>query len=400
MLSVGHAGFVYAPVTKAMVSMVILTTVFGSIISSQSRLTLHYEAVRHSYQLWRVLTHHFVFSTPGELLFGMVLMYYFRQFERHVGSSKFCFNLTIVSLLYTGLLLLVQWLCFRYLIEYQQQHHHHATTVTDIIAIASGPYAFIMMTVVQFIFETPRIYHFQLFKLVHLSDKTLPFLTVVQLLLSNPPASLTSAACAAVAALTYRIVVHALGLDPYLDFPQPLVAFASTSILPWLNTSPPSNAVSSAAARRQRAAARYARVTAAVNELLDTPTIHIPHHASLQQRHQQRRDNNQGGDDGNHHQATDDHHHNTREQQSQYDEQDPNEISPTTIPTSQQQQNATNNSTTTTTTTETPLRMIISADHVNTLAAMGFARNDVIAALHRTHNNVQAATEILLRNSS
>lgn len=378
--------------------MVILTTVFGSIISSQSRLTLHYEAVRHSYQFWRVFTHHFVFSTPGELLFGMVLMYYFRQFERHIGSSKFCFNLTIVSLLYTSLLLLVQWLCFQYLVEYQQQHqpHHHAITVTDIIAIASGPYAFILMTVVQFIFETPRIYHFQLFKLVHLSDKTLPFLTVIQLLLSNPPASLMSAACAAVAAVTYRILVHALGLDSYLDFPQPLVAFASTSILPWLNTSPPSNAMSSAAARRQRAAARYARVTAAVNELLDTPTMHPPHHASLQQRHEQRRGNNQGGDDDGNHHATDDHHHNARQQQPQYDEQQElNEIPLTTTPTSQQQ-NTTNNSTT----TEAPLRMVVSADHVNTLTAMGFARNDAIAALHRTHDNVQAATEILLRNSS
>jgi hypothetical protein len=40
-------------------------------------------------ELWRLLTSSLCFTTPGEALFGLVLLYQFRVFERQLGSSKF-----------------------------------------------------------------------------------------------------------------------------------------------------------------------------------------------------------------------------------------------------------------------------------------------------------------------
>lgn len=305
MLSVGHAGFVYAPLTKSMVCGVVLLTVFGSIIGSQSRLTLHYEAVTRSYQVWRLISHHFVFSTPGELLFGLVLMYYYRQFERHNGTSKFCFNFLVIAFVYTWILLYI------------------SSSIN--IAFASGPYAFIMMVVMQFIFETPRIFHFRIFHIAHLSDKTLPYLVIVQFLMSNSPASLLSASVAAAVVLAFRLVSVMVG--PHFDFPQPMISFASSYILPWLSTTPRTSASTVSLARRHRAAARYARVTAAVNEILESPE------SAVADEHEDR-------------------------------------------------------------------RPVVSSDHVNMLLAMGFSRNDSISALQQTGDNVQAATELLLRNTN
>jgi hypothetical protein len=41
------------------------------------------------FQLWRLATNHFFFTSPGEVLFGLILFYYFRLFERQMGSAKF-----------------------------------------------------------------------------------------------------------------------------------------------------------------------------------------------------------------------------------------------------------------------------------------------------------------------
>ena len=40
-------------------------------------------------QLWRLVTAPFVFSSTPELLFGLYLLYFFRVFERQIGSNKY-----------------------------------------------------------------------------------------------------------------------------------------------------------------------------------------------------------------------------------------------------------------------------------------------------------------------
>jgi membrane associated rhomboid family serine protease len=40
-------------------------------------------------QLWKLIGSVFAFSSTPELLFGLYLLYYFRVFERQIGSNKY-----------------------------------------------------------------------------------------------------------------------------------------------------------------------------------------------------------------------------------------------------------------------------------------------------------------------
>lgn len=225
MLSAGPPGFVHAPVTKAVIGLVVLATVFGSILDSHTRLTLRVSDVIHNFQVWRLITHNFVFTTPGELLFGTVLLYYFRLFERQMGSSRYAAYAIITTTLSTMFLCLCQ-LFFQSLIP------------------ASGPYALIFASLIHFYFETPKIYHFQILGSVRLSDKSFAYLLALQLLCSSPPRSLLSGLTAVVSGILYRL--------PFVkdrDLPESLTAVCSTYVLPLLGTSPRASRTRS---RRQR----------------------------------------------------------------------------------------------------------------------------------------------------
>lgn len=214
MLHAGHPGFVHAPVTKAIVALVVVSTVFGSILSSQTRLTLNLPDVTHNLQLWRLLTHNFVFTTPGELIFGIVLLYYFRQFERQMGSARFASFFLITATLSTVFLSLFQ--------------------LTFPVAVpAPGPYALIFASLIHFFFETPKIYHFQLLGTLHFSDKFFAYLLAAQLIASRPPRSLLSTLAALLAGIIYRLPILRERSLP--DF---LIASCSTYILPLLGTNP------------------------------------------------------------------------------------------------------------------------------------------------------------------
>lgn len=306
MLNAGQAGFVNAPVTKTIVATVVLITVFGSVIESQARFTLHIDAVLRAFQFWRLFTHHLVFTTPGELLFGVVLLYFFRQFERQLGSSRYAALALTTSSIYTVLLFTLQMIDVR-------------------LTAASGPYSLIFASLIHFFFETPKIYHFQLLGILDLSDKTFIYLLAIQLVFSMPPRSFISCVSALIAGILFRIPV----MRNNADIPEPIVQFFSAHVLPWLGTAPRHPVF-----RRSRSAARQARVTAAVNGLLDASA---------------RTQDAQAGD----------------------------EIVPDTV----------------------VVEDVID-EHVEMLVSMGFSRENSIAALRRTRNDVQAATEILLRGTN
>lgn len=224
MLYSGQAGFYNTPVTKVVIALVVTTTLFGSILGSQKRLVLDLAEAFGNYQLWRLVTHHFVFSTPGELLFGVVLLYYFRQFERQMGSAKFAGFVTFATTFYTGALCTILSLF----------PNNGASNVS-----ISGPYAIIFAEIVHFIFATPALYTFQLVGFLGFSDKSFPYLLALQLALSAPSRSLLPVCISLVAGLLLRISI----LEKRLQYvyPQPVVNLVSSLILPLLNTVPPAS---------------------------------------------------------------------------------------------------------------------------------------------------------------
>ncbi|KAF3577034.1 hypothetical protein DY000_02028445, partial [Brassica cretica] len=87
----GPSGFNNAPVTRAFVITSVLFTVFFGIRGgggSSSKLALSYQDVFEKFRIWKLIKSSFAFSSTSELLFGVYLLYYFRVFERQIGSNK------------------------------------------------------------------------------------------------------------------------------------------------------------------------------------------------------------------------------------------------------------------------------------------------------------------------
>lgn len=42
-----------------------------------------------NFRLWKLIVSIFAFSSAPELMFGLYLLYYFRVFERQIGSNKY-----------------------------------------------------------------------------------------------------------------------------------------------------------------------------------------------------------------------------------------------------------------------------------------------------------------------
>lgn len=47
------------------------------------------QSVYEKLSVWRLITSLFAFSSTPELIFGAALLYYFRVFERQIGSNKY-----------------------------------------------------------------------------------------------------------------------------------------------------------------------------------------------------------------------------------------------------------------------------------------------------------------------
>ena len=228
MLNAWRPGFTHAPVTKIIITAVVLCTVFSSIIGSRPRLILLLNPVKDG-QIWRLLTHNLIFTTPGELLFGVVLLYYFRQLERQLGSSRFAAFAISVTSFYSLLLLWIQ-------------------LSNPSFLSASGPYALILASLIHYFYEAPKIYHFQILGTFSLSDKSFIYMATFQFIICYPPLSFTSFLAAIIAGLIFRI--------PFIrhnaDMPDTLVSLSTTYLLPLLGTSPPSSSQSRPSTARLR----------------------------------------------------------------------------------------------------------------------------------------------------
>ncbi|EFJ44592.1 hypothetical protein VOLCADRAFT_118724, partial [Volvox carteri f. nagariensis] len=95
----------HAPVSKGL----IFATAGASILSQAAR------ASRRTQLVPAALSHALVFRSPAELVFGTLLMYYFRILEREAGPSKFAAFAAISTFLSS----LLQWAVFVYVLGLQ-----------------------------------------------------------------------------------------------------------------------------------------------------------------------------------------------------------------------------------------------------------------------------------------
>ncbi|CAN7007121.1 unnamed protein product [Brassica oleracea var. botrytis] len=183
-----------APVTRAFVITSVLFTVFFGIRGggggSSSKLALSYQDVFEKFRIWKLIKSSFAFSSTSELLFGVYLLYYFRVFERQIGSNKHS-----VFILFSGFVSLIL-----------------QTLVLSLFKanlLTSGPYALIFASFVPFYLDIPVSKRFNVFGL-HFSDKSFIYLAGVQLLLSSWKRSMLPGICGIIAGSLYRLNIFGI----------------------------------------------------------------------------------------------------------------------------------------------------------------------------------------------
>uniref|UniRef100_A0A1J3FS35 Ubiquitin-associated domain-containing protein 2 n=1 Tax=Noccaea caerulescens TaxID=107243 RepID=A0A1J3FS35_NOCCA len=209
----GPSGFNNAPITRACVITCALFTVFFGIRGGSSKLSLSYQDL-FEFRLWKSILWASAFSSTSELLFGLYLMYYFRVFERQIGSNKYW-----IFIFFSG----------------------SASLILEIIMLSlfkgnlvtSGPYALIFASFVPFYLDIPVLKRFRVLG-INFSDKSFIYLAGLQLLLSSWKRSIFPGICGIVAGSLYRLNIFGIRKAKLPDFIASL--FSSHSQAPRMTT--------------------------------------------------------------------------------------------------------------------------------------------------------------------
>ncbi|XAR71457.1 hypothetical protein NMG60_11028720 [Bertholletia excelsa] len=203
----GPSGFNNAPVTRTFVIVCAVFTIIFGIQGHSSRLGLSYQDIFKKLQVWKLIVSTFAFSSTPELVFGLYLLYYFRVFERQIGSNKYSVFLlfsVIASLLFEVLALAL-------------------LKDPTLNTLKSGPYGFIFSSFVPFYLDIPVSTRFRVFGL-RFSDKSFIYLAGLQLLLSSWKSSLFPGICGILAGSLYRLNILRIRS---LKFPGFIASFFS-----------------------------------------------------------------------------------------------------------------------------------------------------------------------------
>ncbi|KAG9454872.1 hypothetical protein H6P81_007776 [Aristolochia fimbriata] len=215
----GPSGFHNAPVTRTFVIACGLLTIFAGIQGRASSLGLSYQDIYQKLHLWRLIISAFAFSSTPELMFGLYLLYYFRVFERQIGSNKY--SVFILFSLLTATLFEVLALAL-------------LKDPTSKL-VASGPYSLIFSSFVPFYFDIPVSTRFRIFGF-RFSDKSFIYLAGLQLLLSSWKRSLLPGICGILAGSIYRLNMFHIRRAKFPDF---IASFLSR--LSWPSLGAPSS---------------------------------------------------------------------------------------------------------------------------------------------------------------
>ncbi|WJX78191.1 Rhomboid-like protein 20, variant 2 [Trifolium repens] len=201
MMNGGPSGFTNAPVTRAFVIASGLFSIFFGIQGRFNTLGLSYQDIFGKIRIWKLIMFIFSFTSTPELMFGLYLLYYFRVFERQIGSNK-CSVFIVFSIL-TSLLFEVFAVALL--------KDPSATLVTP------GPYGLIFASFVPFFFDIPVSTRFRMFGF-NFSDKSIIYVAGLQLLLSHWKKSVLPGICGILAGSLYRLNVFYIRKAKFPEF--------------------------------------------------------------------------------------------------------------------------------------------------------------------------------------
>ncbi|KAL9373584.1 hypothetical protein Peur_033204 [Populus x canadensis] len=214
----GPSGFNNAPVTKTFVIASAIFTIFLRIKGGPDKLGLSYQDILRNPRLWKLILSVFAFSSTSEMMFGLYLLYYFRVFERQIGSNKYLVFIlfsVIVSLLFE--IFAVALLKGDFSENVLSAALQSCPTIKCVCLYAdpsanlltSGPYGLIFASFVPFYFDIPVSTRFHIFS-NHFSDKSFIYLAGVQLLLSSWKRSILPGICGILAGSLYRLNIFGI----------------------------------------------------------------------------------------------------------------------------------------------------------------------------------------------
>ncbi|KAL2226052.1 rhomboid-like protein 20 [Sesamum indicum] len=215
----GPSGFNNAPVTRTIVIASALFTIIFGIQGRSRNLGWSYQDIFKKLQIWKLIVSVFGFSSTPELVFGIYLLYYFRVFERQIGSNKY----TVFILFSITISLLLEVLALWLLKD------------PSLNILTSGPYGLIFSSFVPFFFDIPVSTRFRVFGL-NFSDKTFIYLAGLQLFLSSWKRSMLPGICGILAGSLYRLNVLRVRR---IKFPEFIASFFSRLSWPSMGSTSP-----------------------------------------------------------------------------------------------------------------------------------------------------------------
>ncbi|KAK4761420.1 hypothetical protein SAY87_029304 [Trapa incisa] len=212
----GPSGFNNAPVTRAFVVASAIFTVFLGIQGRSAKLGLSYQDIFQKFQLWKLLASVLTFSSTPELMFGLYLLYYFRVFERQIGSNKYSVFIAF-SMLFSIFLEVIAL----------------ALLKDSSAKFTSGPYGLVFASFIPFYFDIPVSTRFRVFG-IPFTNKSFIYLAGLQLLLSSWRRSIIPGICGSIAGSLYRMNIFYIRKAKIPEFISSFFAQLS-----WSSTSPP-----------------------------------------------------------------------------------------------------------------------------------------------------------------
>ncbi|EEF40203.1 conserved hypothetical protein [Ricinus communis] len=209
-----------APVTRTFVIACAIFTLSFGIQGGFRKLGLSYQDIFGKLRIWKLIASVFAFSSTPELLFGLYLLYYFRVFERQIGSNKY----SVFILFSIAISLVFEVLALGLLKDPTAN------------LLTSGPYGVIFASFVPFFFDIPVSTRFRVFG-VRFSDKSFVYLAGLQLLLSSWKRSVLPGMCGIFAGSLYRLNLLSIRKA---KFPEFITSFFSR--LAWPSSGSPRGA--------------------------------------------------------------------------------------------------------------------------------------------------------------
>eukprot|EP00457_Paulinella_chromatophora_P014605 gb/GEZN01015056.1/.p1 GENE.gb/GEZN01015056.1/~~gb/GEZN01015056.1/.p1 ORF type:complete len:296 (-),score=22.24 gb/GEZN01015056.1/:14-901(-) len=188
-MPVRRSPFARTPVTQSVMTLTVVLTITALLFlppGSKDVFVLDWGRVIRDLQVYRLLTCHFVFDSFGELIFGLLLLFTFRVFERQFSSRKFAGALGFLGLAST--LFQVAFLI-----------------LTKAKKPMSSGYGLVFALLVQYVRDIPALTTFSVAG-IPLSDKSFIYLLALQLCFAHVPMSLEAAASGILAGLLWREV--------------------------------------------------------------------------------------------------------------------------------------------------------------------------------------------------